>query len=112
MVCTQIDILKVAFTGLQYDPNPRVRDSMTAIWRALVAEPRKAVDEHYNAIMKELLKVRGAVPVGLCATANQFQDCRDHLQYVIHRLVTAQPFACGFLMQREGDGCNLLRIVT
>ena len=42
---------------------------MTAIWRALVAEPRKAVDEHYDAIMKELLKVRGAVSVGLCATA-------------------------------------------
>ena len=57
MACTQIHTLEVGFTELQYDPNPRVRDSMTAIWRALVAEPRKAVDEHYSAIMKELLKV-------------------------------------------------------
>ena len=63
-------------TILQYDPNPRVRDSMTAIWRALVAEPRKAVDEHYSAIMKELLKVRGAVPVCLCATARSVPRLR------------------------------------
>lgn len=41
----------------QYDPNARVRDSMSHIWRALVAEPKKTVDEHFGAILQELLKV-------------------------------------------------------
>lgn len=40
----------------QYDPNARVRDSMSHIWRALVAEPKKTVDEHFGAILQELLK--------------------------------------------------------
>ncbi|KAL3147888.1 hypothetical protein ABBQ32_002606 [Trebouxia sp. C0010 RCD-2024] len=43
----------------QYDPNARVRDSMSHIWRALVAEPKKTVDEHFGAILKELLKEMG-----------------------------------------------------
>ena len=41
----------------QYDPNARVRDSMSHIWQALVAEPKKTVDEHFGAILQELLKV-------------------------------------------------------
>ena len=41
----------------QYDPNARVRDSMSHIWRALVAEPKRTVDEHFGAILQELLKV-------------------------------------------------------
>lgn len=41
----------------QYDPNARVRDSMSHIWRALVAEPKKTVDQHFAAILQELLKV-------------------------------------------------------
>ena len=79
---------------------------MTAIWRALVAEPRKAVDEHYNAIMKELLKVRGAVPVCLCATARPFPRLRrsppnkQHTDWSLPHLMK-----CGFLMWREGKGC-------
>ncbi|KAK9810293.1 hypothetical protein WJX72_008148 [[Myrmecia] bisecta] len=43
----------------QYDPNGRVRDSMAHIWRALVAEPKKTVDEHFDAIVAELLKEMG-----------------------------------------------------
>ena len=43
----------------QYDPNPRVRDAMGAIWRALVAEPRAAVEENWDAIAGELLKEIG-----------------------------------------------------
>ena len=30
---------------------------MSHIWRALVAEPKKTVDEHFGAILQELLKV-------------------------------------------------------
>ena len=41
----------------QYDPNVRVRDAMSHIWRALVAEPKKTVDQHFIAILTELLKV-------------------------------------------------------
>ena len=43
----------------QYDPNPRVRDGMTNIWRVLVDEPRKAVDQHFDAILRELLREMG-----------------------------------------------------
>ncbi|DBB07277.1 TPA: hypothetical protein ACH3X3_008782 [Trebouxia sp. C0006] len=43
----------------QYDPNARVRDSMSHIWRALVTEPKKTVDEHFGAILQELLKEMG-----------------------------------------------------
>lgn len=33
----------VVWCRYQYDPNPRVRDAMSAIWRALVPEPRTAI---------------------------------------------------------------------
>ncbi|KAK3264270.1 hypothetical protein CYMTET_26979, partial [Cymbomonas tetramitiformis] len=45
---------------MQFDPNPRVQEAMGAIMRSLVDEPRKAVDEHYDAIMAECLKEIGA----------------------------------------------------
>lgn len=41
----------------QYDPNARVRDSMVHIWRALIDNPKKTVDENFDAIATELLKV-------------------------------------------------------
>lgn len=43
----------------QYDPNPRVRDAMSHIWRALVDEPKKALEEHFAAVVKELLREMG-----------------------------------------------------
>lgn len=44
----------------QYDPNPRVREAMGAIWRALVPEPRVAVEAHWDAIAAELLGELGS----------------------------------------------------
>lgn len=43
----------------QYDPNPKVREAMSAIWRALVPEPRAAIERHWDAIAGELLKEIG-----------------------------------------------------
>ena len=43
----------------QHDPNPRVRDAMTHIWRALIDNPKQAVDEHFAAIVKEVLTEMG-----------------------------------------------------
>ncbi|KAK9850611.1 hypothetical protein WJX84_005115 [Apatococcus fuscideae] len=43
----------------QYDPNARVRDSMVHIWRALIDNPKKTVDENFDAIATELLKEMG-----------------------------------------------------
>ncbi|KAK9834910.1 hypothetical protein WJX81_007994 [Elliptochloris bilobata] len=43
----------------QYDPNARVRDAMTHIWRALVPEPRKALEAHFDAVAAELLREMG-----------------------------------------------------
>ncbi|KAG0371099.1 hypothetical protein BGZ54_000043 [Gamsiella multidivaricata] len=44
----------------QYDPNPKVNEAMTSIWRALVKEPKKAVQEYLDVIIKDLLDGMGA----------------------------------------------------
>ncbi|KAL1918775.1 uncharacterized protein VTP21DRAFT_2797 [Calcarisporiella thermophila] len=44
----------------QYDPDPKVNAAMTNIWRVLVKEPKKAVDEHFEAIMRGLLEGMGS----------------------------------------------------
>lgn len=47
------------FCRYQFDPNPRIRDGMTNIWRVLVKEPRAAIDQHFQRILDELLKEMG-----------------------------------------------------
>lgn len=44
----------------QYDPNPKVNEAMTSIWKALVKEPKKAVQEYFDVIIKDLLEGMGA----------------------------------------------------
>ncbi|KAI1309120.1 hypothetical protein EDD11_004131 [Mortierella claussenii] len=44
----------------QYDPNPKVNEAMTSIWRALVKEPKKAVQEYFDVIVKDLLEGMGS----------------------------------------------------
>ncbi|KAF9363389.1 hypothetical protein BGX34_004264 [Mortierella sp. NVP85] len=44
----------------QYDPNPKVNEAMTSIWRALVKEPKKAVQEYFDVIINDLLEGMGA----------------------------------------------------
>ncbi|RUS30672.1 proteasome stabiliser-domain-containing protein [Jimgerdemannia flammicorona] len=39
----------------QFDPNPKINQSMKQIWRALVKDPKKMVDEYFDEIMKDLL---------------------------------------------------------
>ena len=41
------------------NPNPKVQDSMVLIWRALIDDPKKTVDAHFDAIMSELIKEMG-----------------------------------------------------
>ncbi|KAJ9518457.1 hypothetical protein QJQ45_018491 [Haematococcus lacustris] len=43
----------------QYDPNPRVQESMAAVWKGLVDDPKAAVDAAFPAIMADLLKELG-----------------------------------------------------
>jgi proteasome component ECM29 len=50
---------------LQYDPNRGVNEAVTSIWRALLPEPRKAVDQYLDPIMKELLKEIGGTAVAI-----------------------------------------------
>ena len=40
----------------RFDPNINVRNSMNDIWVALVKEPGKTIDLHFDSIMKDLLK--------------------------------------------------------
>jgi proteasome component ECM29 len=42
-----------------HDPNKGVADAAQAIWQALVSDPRAAVDEHFDAIVRDLLKDLG-----------------------------------------------------
>ncbi|KAF9969044.1 hypothetical protein BGZ73_008786, partial [Actinomortierella ambigua] len=44
----------------QYDPNPKVNEAMTSIWRSLVKEPKKAVQEYFDVIIRDLLTGIGA----------------------------------------------------
>ncbi|KAJ3390388.1 hypothetical protein HDU84_007518 [Entophlyctis sp. JEL0112] len=43
----------------QFDPNQKVAESMKSIWKSLVKDPRKAIDENFEVIMKDLLKSLG-----------------------------------------------------
>ena len=40
----------------RFDPNTNVRNSMNDIWAALVKEPAKTIDTHFDSIMNDLLK--------------------------------------------------------
>ncbi|CAM6029521.1 unnamed protein product [Sphagnum balticum] len=44
----------------QYDPNKRIQDAMGHIWKSLVAEPKKTVDEYFDDIMDDLLVQAGS----------------------------------------------------
>lgn len=44
----------------QYDPNKHIQDAMGHIWRSIVAEPKKAVDEFFDDIMVDLLSQAGS----------------------------------------------------
>ncbi|KAK7866865.1 hypothetical protein R5R35_006031 [Gryllus longicercus] len=39
----------------QYDPTPRIQASMASIWKALVPEPQKAVDQYHSEILEDLV---------------------------------------------------------
>ena len=40
----------------RFDPNTNVRNSMNDIWAAIVKEPAKTIDLHFDSIMNDLLK--------------------------------------------------------
>ena len=40
----------------QYDPNPKVNEAMTSIWKALVKDPKNTIDKYFDIIVKDLLK--------------------------------------------------------
>ncbi|KAI8818240.1 proteasome stabiliser-domain-containing protein [Fimicolochytrium jonesii] len=39
----------------QFDPNPKVAESMKNIWQTLIKEPSKTLDDYFETIMKDLL---------------------------------------------------------
>lgn len=40
----------------RFDPNPNVQRSMNEIWKALVKDPNKVIDENFDLILEDLLK--------------------------------------------------------
>eukprot|EP00899_Mesostigma_viride_P010697 jgi/Mesvir1/19629/Mv09917-RA.4 len=45
---------------LQFDPNPRIAEAMGHIWKALVPDTRKAVDQYFGKILEELTGQMGS----------------------------------------------------
>ncbi|KAJ3045279.1 hypothetical protein HDV00_011151 [Rhizophlyctis rosea] len=43
----------------QFDPNQRVAETMKNIWKTLVKEPKKAVDEYFDVIITDVIKGMG-----------------------------------------------------
>jgi proteasome component ECM29 len=39
----------------QFDPNPKVNETMKQIWKALVKDPKKSIDQYYDQIMDDLI---------------------------------------------------------
>ncbi|KAI9279213.1 armadillo-type protein [Umbelopsis sp. AD052] len=39
----------------QFDPNPKVNETMKQIWKTLVKDPKKSVDQYYDQIMDDLI---------------------------------------------------------
>eukprot|EP00164_Ancoracysta_twista_P003195 GFYU01004259.1.p1 GENE.GFYU01004259.1~~GFYU01004259.1.p1 ORF type:complete len:1682 (-),score=543.81 GFYU01004259.1:8-5053(-) len=44
----------------QFDPNPKVQEAMSQIWRAIAPDSRKVTDEYFKPIVKHLLESMGA----------------------------------------------------
>ncbi|GJN13854.1 hypothetical protein PR202_gb00604 [Eleusine coracana subsp. coracana] len=44
----------------QYDPDKNIQDSMAHIWKLIVTDPKKAIDEHYDVIVEDLLVQSGS----------------------------------------------------
>lgn len=44
----------------QYDPDKNVQDAMAHIWKSIVAEPKKTVDEFFDPIVEDLLIQSGS----------------------------------------------------
>lgn len=43
----------------QFDPNAKVAEAMKNIWKSLIKEPKKSVDQYFDVIVKDLLKSIG-----------------------------------------------------
>ncbi len=76
----------------RFDPNPRIRDGMTNIWRMLVKDSRSAVDQHFASILRELLKEMGgrlwrnreAASLALAdlLQGRRWAEIKDHLEQI------------------------------
>ncbi|KAH6554942.1 hypothetical protein KP509_1Z295100 [Ceratopteris richardii] len=44
----------------QYDPNKLVQDAMVHIWRSLVPEPKRTIDQYLDVIMEDLILQAGS----------------------------------------------------
>ncbi|XP_075078275.1 uncharacterized protein LOC107799855 isoform X1 [Nicotiana tabacum] len=44
----------------QYDPDKNVQDAMTHIWRSLIPDSKKTIDEHFDLVMDDLLTQSGS----------------------------------------------------
>lgn len=55
-----LSVLIPRLVRYQYDPDKNVQDAMTHIWKALVEDPKRTIDEHFDLIMDDLLTQCGS----------------------------------------------------
>ena len=66
----------------QHDPNARVRDAMGQIWRALVDDPRAALDAHFEVCLWQH---------GFVGAAHYIMGCSDVLVPFLMLLMKHPP---------------------
>ncbi|PFH62240.1 hypothetical protein XA68_14519 [Ophiocordyceps unilateralis] len=67
----------------RFDPNPNVQKSMDAIWKAVVKDSNATLDEHFGAIMEDLLK---------CQLGREWR-VREASCAALSSLISGRPFA-------------------
>ncbi|XP_030455687.1 uncharacterized protein LOC115676805 isoform X2 [Syzygium oleosum] len=55
-----LNVLIPRLVRYQYDPDKNVQDAMAHIWKALVADSKRTIDEHFDLIMDDLLTQCGS----------------------------------------------------
>uniref|UniRef100_A0A0D9XNV0 Uncharacterized protein n=1 Tax=Leersia perrieri TaxID=77586 RepID=A0A0D9XNV0_9ORYZ len=72
----------------QYDPDKNIQDSMGHIWKLIVTDPKKTIDEHYDIIVEDLLVQSGSrlwrSREASCLALADIIQCRRYSQVYKH----------------------------
>lgn len=77
---------------MMHDPNPQMQDAVKGIWISLVDSTKKALDQHFEAIMEEVLRESGsrlwrnrqssANALGELLSGRTYKEIQPHLEQI------------------------------